>query len=79
MISEEHVGGGGKKGGFPKIYYGTQVAVRPVSILLFVNKPELFDETYQRFFVNRLGELLGLEEIPIRLLLRKRNSSQTNE
>lgn len=71
-IGEERRGGGRKAGGLPRIYYATQVATRPVSILLFVNKPELFDETYQRFVTNRLGELLGLEEVPIRLLLRKR-------
>lgn len=75
IIASENVGGGRKKGGFPKIYYGTQVAANPVSILLFVNRPDLFDEVYQRFVTNRLGELLGLEEVPIRLLLRKRSSS----
>jgi GTP-binding protein len=73
IISEEKAGGGRKKGGFPKIYYATQVATNPVCILMFVNNPKLFDETYQRFAVNRLGELLGLEEIPIRLLLRRRS------
>ena len=73
IISEERAGGSRKKGGFPKIYYATQVAANPVCILLFVNNPTLFDNTYQRFVVNRLGELLGLEEVPIRLLLRKRS------
>jgi GTP-binding protein len=73
LIAEERIGGSRKKGGRPKIYYGTQVAANPICILLFVNRPDLFDETYQRFFVNRLGELLDLEEIPIRLLLRKRS------
>ena len=76
IIAEERLGGGRKKGGFPKIFYGTQVAVRPVSVLLFVNKPDLFDEPYQRFVINRLGELTGLQEIPIRLLLRKRGSGR---
>ena len=71
-ITEERAGGRSKGGGFPKIYYATQVSTRPVSVLLFVNKPALFDETYQRFFISRLGELLGLEEVPIRLLLRQR-------
>lgn len=75
-ISDERVGGSRKQTGFPKIYYGTQVAVRPVSILLFVNKPELFDETYQRFVTSRLGEMLDLEEVPIRLLLRRRGESK---
>jgi GTP-binding protein len=74
IVSEERVGGSRKKGGYPKIYYATQVATNPVSILLFVNKPNLFDEMYQRYVTNRLGELLGLEEVPIRLLLRKRGA-----
>lgn len=77
IISEEKTGGRSKQGGFPKIYYATQVSTRPVSILLFVNKPALFDETYQRFFISRLGELLGLEEVPIRLLLRQRTEKHT--
>ena len=71
-ISEAKVGGSKKKGGFPKIYYGTQVAVRPVSLLLFVNDPGLFTDNFMRFATNRLGELLDLEEVPIRLMLRRR-------
>ena len=71
IISEERFGARSKRG-VPKIYYATQVAVRPISILLFVNRPALFDEPHQRFLTHRLGELLGLEEVPIRLLLRQR-------
>ena len=71
-LADEKVGGGLKKGGFPRIYYGTQVAVRPVSLLLFVNRPELFDENFQRFAIGRLREWLGIEEVPIRLMLRRR-------
>ncbi len=76
MLAEERVGGSRKKGGYPKIYYGTQVAANPVSLLLFVNRPELFDETYQRFAIGRLREWLGIEEVPIRLLLRARRTMQ---
>jgi GTP-binding protein len=79
IISEERLGGRSKQGGFPKIYYATQVSTRPISILLFVNKPSLFDETYQRFFIKRLGELLGLEEVPIRLLLRQRGERRSEK
>jgi GTP-binding protein len=56
--------------GRPKIYYATQVALNPVTILMFVNKPQLFNENYQRFIVGRLGELLPTAEVPIRLLVR---------
>jgi GTP-binding protein len=61
-----------RKSGVPRIYYGTQVSVRPVSLLLFVNRIRLFDDNFRRHAMNRLAELLGLEEVPIRLLLRER-------
>jgi GTP-binding protein len=59
------------KVGWPKIYYATQIAVNPVTILMFVNRPELFEENYRRFIVGRLRELLAVSEVPIRLLARK--------
>jgi len=57
--------------GWPNIYYATQIAVNPVTILMFVNKPELFEENYLRFMVNRLRSMLPVEEVPIRLLARR--------
>jgi GTP-binding protein len=68
-----------KKSGVPRIYYGTQVSVHPVSLLLFVNRINLFDDGFRRYAVNRLGELLGLEESPIRLLLRERSRRNSAE
>jgi len=67
---------GGKKG-LPKIYYATQVAVNPITILMFVNRPELFEENYRRFIVNRLRSILPIDEVPIRLLVRS-HSAKTN-
>ena len=61
---------GPAKGGRVKIYYATQIAVNPVTILMFVNKPELFEENYRRYIINRLRELLPVDEVPIRLLTR---------
>lgn len=71
IIKEEKAGAARKGvGGWPKIYYATQIAANPVTILMFVNKPSLFDETYMRFLVGRLQSLLGIDEVPIRLLAR---------
>jgi GTP-binding protein len=65
----------GKRGSkWPKIYYVTQVAVNPVTIMMFVNNPGLFDENYRRFVVGRLRELLPIAEVPIRLLARPKTS-----
>ena len=52
----------------------TQVAVNPVTFMMFVNDPGLFDENYRRFVVGRLRELLPIAEVPIRLLARPKTS-----
>ena len=70
IIKEERVSGK-RKGGWPKIYYATQIAVNPVTILMFVNKPNLFEENYMRFIKGRLQSMLPIEEVPIRLLARR--------
>jgi GTP-binding protein len=54
----------------PKVYYATQVAVCPPTIVLFVNNPDLFTEDYRRFVEHRLREELPFPEVPIRLILR---------
>jgi GTP-binding protein len=72
-------GPGTSKIGRPRIYYATQVAVNPVTILMFVNKPELFDETHRRFIVGRLSSLLPVAEVPIRLLVRRRPGHASGE
>jgi len=58
------------RGGLPKIYYATQVATNPITLLMFVNRPELFDANCQRFIINRLRDMLPIAEVPIRLLVR---------
>ncbi len=55
-----------------RIYYATQTDVAPPTIVLFVNNPLYFNETYQRFMINRFRELLPYGEVPIRLQLRGR-------
>src|SRR5690606_1749546 len=63
-------GGGGRRR--PKVFYATQVDVDPPHLVLFVNDPALFDESYRRFLLNRFRDLLPFEEVPIRLTLRAR-------
>jgi GTP-binding protein len=80
IIKQERIGvsKGGKKGQ-PKIYYSTQVAVNPITILMFVNKPELFERSYIRFLTGRLRAMLPIEEVPIRLLIRPRRTESSRE
>jgi len=58
--------------GHPKFYYATQVAIRPPTIVIFVNDVQAFTAEYQRFIANRFRELLPFAEIPIRLIVRER-------
>lgn len=55
-----------------KFYYATQVEVRPPTIVLFVNHPELIGPQYERFLKNSLRDVLGLQVSPLKLILRKR-------
>jgi len=76
QIYSQRPGGRRKTSVFPKIYYATQIAAKPVTILLFVNKVELFDENYKRFLIGRFRDHLGFAEVPIRLLIRPRRKTQ---
>ena len=42
------------KGRRLRIYYATQVAVKPPTFVVFVNDPELMHFSYERFLQNRL-------------------------
>ena len=60
------------KGTRLKIYYATQVAVKPPTFVIFVNEPELMHFSYERFLENRIRDAFGFEGTPIRLIARAR-------
>ncbi|UCG17791.1 MAG: ribosome biogenesis GTPase Der [Phycisphaerales bacterium] len=55
-----------------RIYFATQVAVQPPTIVCFVNDPSLVRREYQRYLQNRMREHLPFAEVPIRLVFRGR-------
>lgn len=63
----------------PKVYYGTQVAVEPPTIVLFCNVPKAFSQSYQRYLVNFFRDHLPFDEVPIRVMLRKREVLDTRD
>ena len=76
IIKTEQTGARRKTSVWPKIYYATQIAANPVTILMFVNNPKLFDENYLRYIVNRLQTLLPVSEVPIRLFARSHKNEK---
>ena len=55
-----------------KIYYMTQVDVRPPSFVIFCNEAELFHFSYQRYLENNLREVFGFNGTPIRFVIRQK-------
>lgn len=55
-----------------KFYYTTQTGTCPPTFVIFANYPEGVPETYRRYLVGRFREALGMEDVPIRVFLRKR-------
>ncbi len=55
-----------------KVFFVSQVRSSPPTIVMIVNRPDLFTANYQRFLLNRLREALPFEEVPIRLIIRAR-------
>lgn len=60
------------KGRRLKIYYATQVAVKPPTFVIFVNDPELLHFSYKRFLENRIRDAFGFEGTPINIYARER-------
>jgi GTP-binding protein len=56
----------------PKIYYATQVASEPPTIILVCNQPQGFSNQYRRYLLNFLRDHLPFGEIPIKLYLQPR-------
>ncbi|MDZ4831389.1 MAG: ribosome biogenesis GTPase Der [Phycisphaerae bacterium] len=61
-----------KLGSRAKVLYVSQIDVRPPTIVMVVNKPQLFKGQYERYLVNQLREHLPYSEVPIRLLFSER-------
>ena len=64
------------KGRRLKIYYMTQVGIRPPHFVVFCNDSRLFHFSYQRYLENCLRNTFGLEGTPIILSIRQRGEKE---
>ncbi len=64
------------KGVRPKVFYATQTAVRPPTLVLFVNQPEAVHVSYQRYLHNQLRQALGLSHAPLKILYKARKKTR---
>ena len=63
------------KGTRLKLYYITQVAVKPPTFVIFVNDKELMHFSYTRYIENRIREAFGFRGTPLRFIIRERNEN----
>lgn len=57
----------------PRIYFASQIAGAPPTIVLKCNEAGLLDESWKRYLLGFLREVTPFQEVPIRLVLRSRN------
>lgn len=60
------------KGKRLKIYYMTQVSIKPPTFVLFINDKELMHFSYTRYIENQIREAFGFKGTPLRLIARER-------
>ncbi|MSR29763.1 MAG: ribosome biogenesis GTPase Der [Phycisphaerales bacterium] len=65
-----------KLGTLAKVYYISQIATNPPTIALVVNKPALFEGTYERYLLNRLRDEVPYSEVPIKLVFSARRREE---
>ena len=60
------------KGKRLKLYYITQVAIKPPTFVIFVNDKELMHFSYTRYIENQIRETFGFKGTPLRFIIRER-------
>jgi len=64
------------KGKRLRVNYVTQVAVKPPTILIFVNEPELMHFSYERYLENKIRAAFEFEGTPLRLFTRRKSDQE---
>ena len=64
------------KGKRLKLYYITQVAVKPPTFVIFVNDKELMHFSYTRYIENQIRETFGFRGTPLHFIIRERNEEK---
>lgn len=64
------------KGKRLKIYYTTQVAVKPPTFVIFVNDKELMHFSYVRYLENRIRDAFGFKGTSLKFIIRERKEDK---
>lgn len=64
------------KGKRLRLYYITQVAVKPPTFVIFVNDKELMHFSYTRYIENQIRETFGFIGTPLKFIIRERKGEE---
>lgn len=64
------------KGKRLRLYYITQVAVKPPTFVIFVNDKELMHFSYTRYIENKIREAFGFKGTPLKFIIRERKEKE---
>lgn len=64
------------KGKRLRLYYITQVSVKPPTFVIFVNDKELMHFSYTRYIENKIREAFGFKGTPLKFIIRERNEDK---
>lgn len=64
------------KGRRLKLFYITQVAVKPPTFVIFVNDKELMHYSYVRYLENKIRETFGFDGTSLKFIIRERNEKE---
>ena len=64
------------KGKRLKLYYMTQVAVKPPTFVVFVNDKELMHFSYTRYLENRIRDAFGFRGTALKFIIRERKGKE---
>ena len=64
------------KGRRLKIYYMTQIGVKPPHFVIFCNDARLFHFSYQRYLENQIRATFGLVGTPVRITIRQKGDKE---
>ena len=64
------------KGKRLRLYYMTQVAVKPPTFVIFVNDKELMHFSYVRYLENKIRESFGFRGTAMRFIIRERSGKE---
>ena len=64
------------KGKRLKLYYMTQVSIKPPTFVIFVNDKELMHFSYTRYLENKIREAFGFRGTSLKFIIRERNGEK---